>query len=126
MGMVTDGASNTLMIAERPPSADGLMGWWDSPWNGDAIIPVRGDRSLVSSSSFGNCPNVATYRQGNYRDNCFFNAVWSNHADGGNICFGDGSVRKLTYSAGNQPLGSTTLMEALASRSRSEICPSDY
>lgn len=118
--MVTDGCSNTILMAERPPSADGRLGWWDSPWKGDDIAPIRGERKPVSSSSFGNCPKVATYRLGNVEDNCYFNAVWSNHATGGNVCFGDGSVRKLTYAAGNQTLGNTTLMEALASRNRNE------
>lgn len=124
--MVTDGLSNTLLFAERPPSADGLLGWWDSPWAGDAIAPVRGDRSPVSSSSFGNCPNVATYRQGNYLDNCYFDAVWSNHVEGGNVCFGDGSVRMLSYAAATQVLGTTTLIEALATRSRREVIPDDF
>lgn len=126
IAMVTDGLSNTLLFAERPPSADGLLGWWDSPWTGDAIAPVRGDRSIVSSSSFGNCPNIATYRFGNFQDNCFFNSVWSNHVQGGNVCLGDGSVRNLRYAAGNQSLGATSVMEALASRAKNEIIPADY
>src|SRR4029078_1938763 len=121
MGMVTDGLSNTILLAERPPAADGQLGSGDSPWAGDIIAPVVGDRSPVSSSSFGNCPNVATYRQGNYLDQCFFNAVWSNHNGAANICFGDGSVRPLTYHAGNQALGSSTVMEALATRSKGEL-----
>ncbi len=25
---ITDGASNTLLVGERPPSADGILGWW--------------------------------------------------------------------------------------------------
>jgi prepilin-type N-terminal cleavage/methylation domain-containing protein/prepilin-type processing-associated H-X9-DG protein len=126
MRAVTDGLSNTILIAERPPAADGLMGWWDSPWEGDAIAPVRGDRSIVSSSSFGNCPSVATYRIGNYQDQCMFNSVWSNHSSGGNVCFGDASVRQLSYTVGNQSLNATSLMEALATRERKEAVPNDY
>lgn len=119
--MIADGASNTILIAERPPSADGLLGWWDSPWDGDALAPVRGNRSIVSSSSFGNCPNIALYRSGNYRDNCLFNVVWSNHPAGGNICMGDGSVRTLIYETANLPLASNSLIEALATRAKSEL-----
>lgn len=126
MRMVSDGLSNTILLAERPPSADGLYGWWDSPWTGDIIAPVRGDRSPVSSSRFGNCPNSATYRFGNYEDNCNFNSVWSNHPTGGNVCFGDGSVRVLTYAAGNQSIAGKSLMEALATRDRKEALPADY
>lgn len=123
---VSDGLSNTILLAERPPSGDGQMGWWDSIWPTDAIAPAKGDRSLVSSSSFGNCPNVATYRYGDYRDNCMFNSVWSNHSDGGKVCFADGSVRTLGYGAATQTLGSTSVIEALASRNGNEVLPGDY
>lgn len=126
MSLVSDGLSNTLLMAERPPAADGQIGWWDAPWTGDNIIPVRGDRSPVSSSSFGNCAQIATYRYGNYRDQCYVNAVWSNHVSGGNVCFGDGSVRTLTYADGNQSLGATTLMEALASRDQGEVLSAGF
>lgn len=126
MKQVTDGLSNTVLMAERPPSADGLLGWWDSPWAGDALTPVRGKRSPVSSSSYGNCPLVSTYRQGNYLDQCYFNAVWSNHAGAGNVCFGDGSVRSLPYAAGNEPLGASTLFEALVTRAGDETTRDDY
>lgn len=125
MRAVTDGLSNTILLAERPPSADGLMGWWDSPWAGDTIAPARGDRSPVSSSSFGNCPNVATYRQGNYQDNCYYNAIWSNHTAGGNICLGDASVRTLPYSAATSSVGAITLVEALATCRQGEIFNND-
>lgn len=123
---VSDGLSNTILLAERPPSADGEKGWWDSPWAGDVIAPTVGDRSIVSSSEFGNCPNVATYRQANYRDNCSFNSVWSNHAGGGNVAFGDGSVRVLMYNAATQVIGSQQLIETLASRNRGEIVTTNW
>lgn len=122
---VTDGLSNTILLAERPPAGDGLLGWWDSPWSGDAIAPARGNRSLVSSSSFGNCPNIATYRLGNYQDNCYFNVIWSHHLPGGNVCLGDGSVRTISYAAGNRVLAKLSVMEALATRSGNEVVSVD-
>jgi prepilin-type N-terminal cleavage/methylation domain-containing protein len=117
---IVDGASNTLLIAERPPSADGLFGRWDSRWDNDTLGPVRGDDSIVARGISGPCPNTATYRLGDPRDSCFFNAVWSNHAAGANLCFGDSSVRTLAYEVGNRPLGAASLIEALATRSGGE------
>ena len=127
VGMVTDGMSNTILIAERPPAADGEHGWWDTRSNTqDTISPVRGDGTPFSSSSFGACPNPAIYQRGNYQDNCAFNAIWSNHVAGGNFCMGDGSVRSISYGAGNQAVGVTTLVEALTSRSGNETVAVDY
>jgi hypothetical protein len=39
---------------------------------------------------------------------------------------GDGSVRTITYQAGNQTVGSTSLLEALASSSGEEVVNIDY
>lgn len=119
--MVTDGTSNCLMIGERPPSADGQVGWWDSRCcTEDNISAARGDNKLYHSSSFGNCPNPALYKLGKKQNNCDFNALYSFHFSGGNFCLGDGSVRTISYSAGNQPLGTTTLLEALSTRDGGE------
>jgi prepilin-type N-terminal cleavage/methylation domain-containing protein len=118
---VSDGLSSTLLLAERPPSADGQKGWWDSPWEGDNLAPAKGDRSITSSSRYGNCAQVALYRFGNVQDDCMFNSVWSNHLAFGNACFGDGSVRSLLYDDAGKSLGSLTLMEALTTRAGAEI-----
>jgi prepilin-type N-terminal cleavage/methylation domain-containing protein len=127
VAMVTDGVSNTILLAERPPPADGQWGWWDTPCcMQDTMSPVRGVRNPFSSSSFGNCPNTAIYQPGNYQDNCSFNAVWSNHVQGANFCMGDGSVRTIAYAAGNQPAGVATVLEALASRNGNESITTDY
>jgi prepilin-type N-terminal cleavage/methylation domain-containing protein/prepilin-type processing-associated H-X9-DG protein len=124
---VTDGVSNTIMIGERPPSADGQWGWWDTPCcTQDTISPVRGTRSPFSSGIFGNCSDPAIYRTGDFQDNCAFNAVWSCHSQGANFSMGDGSVRTIAYGAGNQTVGITTLLEALASRDGNEVVPSGF
>jgi prepilin-type N-terminal cleavage/methylation domain-containing protein len=124
---VGDGLSNTILLAERPPPADGQWGWWDSACCiQDGLSPMRGDTRIYSSSSFGNCPNPAMYKPGNVNDNCAFNAIWSCHAAGGYFCMGDGSVRLIAFSAGNQSVGAVTLLEALASRKGGEVVGVDY
>ncbi|MDB5334518.1 MAG: prepilin-type cleavage/methylation protein [Planctomycetaceae bacterium] len=124
---VTDGTSNTIMIGERPPPADGQWGWWDSRCcTEDNISPARGTNKLYSNGIFGKCPDPAIYKPGDVRDNCAFHALWSSHSAGGNFCMGDGSVRTIAYAAGNTPVGTTTLLEALASRKGSEPVLSDF
>lgn len=124
---LTDGASNTILIGERPPPADGQWGWWDSRCCiQDSISAVRGDSKLYSNGINGKCPNPTVYKLGNVLDNCDFQALWSCHRGGGNFCMGDGSVRTISYAAGNAQVGSTTLLECLASRSGKDPVSADY
>ncbi|QEL16751.1 DUF1559 family PulG-like putative transporter [Limnoglobus roseus] len=123
---VSDGLSNTILLAERPPPADGQWGWWDSACCvEDTLSPARGDRKTYSSSRSGNCPSPALYKPGNVEDNCSFNAIWSFHAGGGNFCLGDGSVRAISYSAATRSVGPTSVIEALSTRAGGEAVASD-
>jgi prepilin-type processing-associated H-X9-DG protein len=128
-GLVTDGVSNTILLAERPPPADGQWGWWDSACcTQDNVSAVRGDNKIYSSNGGknGNCPNPAVYQPNHVENNCAFNAIWAFHTSGGNFCMGDGSVRTITFAAGNQTVGGATLLEALATRNGGDRVAVDY
>ena len=124
---ITDGCSNTLMIAERPPSAEGQFGWWDSRCCAeDNISPIVGNRRPFSSGIDGNCPHLNYYGPGRYQDRCAFNRIWSYHREGANFVMADGSVRMFSYQVNKQPCGNTTLLEALASRAGAEVPEGEY
>lgn len=120
---VFDGLSQTILITERPPAADGNFGWWDSRCCiEDSISPAKGTNRPYSSGSHGqHCPDPAYFKYGNYLDNCSFNGLWSNHREGANFCMADGSVRMMSYQISTEPSAGVTLLEALASRSGSEV-----
>jgi prepilin-type N-terminal cleavage/methylation domain-containing protein/prepilin-type processing-associated H-X9-DG protein len=114
---VTDGLSNTLMVGERPPSADGIRGWWYAGWgqekdgSGDMVLGVR----EWNVGPYGpQCP-VGPYHFGPGRiDNqCDAFHFWSRHAGGAHFLFCDGSVHFLQYSA-------DPILPALATRKGGE------
>jgi prepilin-type N-terminal cleavage/methylation domain-containing protein/prepilin-type processing-associated H-X9-DG protein len=118
---IKDGSSNTLMVGERPPSADLYYGWWfaGSGWDGSGTGDVvLGARSLAYANSLGCTPNSSYVglRSGWITNNCDQAHFWSMHSGGANFLFGDGSVRFLTYSA-------DAVLPQLATRNGGEIIP---
>jgi hypothetical protein len=114
---VLDGASNTLMVGERPPSADGVLGWWYAGWgqkkDGSAEM-ILGAREIATHRSLKNCPPDSNrFRQGRRDNQCDALHFWSLHFHGTHFLFVDGSVRFLAYSADN-------VLPALATRSGGE------
>ena len=110
---VTDGTSNTLMLGERPPSADLNEGWWGAS-DYDCLLSTRqlyGD--LFGASG---CTLPGLYGPGNLNGTCNgdSNHFWSFHANGANWVFADGSVRYLPYSA-------SAVTIPLASRNGGEV-----
>src|SRR5262249_12781853 len=119
---VTDGASNTLLVGERPPSATMSAGWWfaASGQAGDGSADfVLGVRELCVIQEYWQPPyNCArgpyNFRPGNLRNECDAFHFWSPHSGGANFLFADGSVHFLSYTADN-------VLPALATRSGGEV-----
>lgn len=113
---VADGLSNTLMVGERPPSADGVYGWWYAGWGqkriGSAEM-VLGVRERLDND-YPCDRDVYDFGPGSDRDVCAFLHFWSKHPGGAHFLFGDGSVRFVTY-------GADPIMPALATRSGGEV-----
>jgi prepilin-type processing-associated H-X9-DG protein len=115
---ITDGTSNTLMVGERPPSADLYFGWWYAG-HGQALTgscdEFLGVREVnVSGVGFSGCV-VGPYHfdSGRASDQCDQFHFWSLHADGANFMLADGSVHFLSYDV-------DPLLPALASRAGGE------
>lgn len=129
---IRDGTSQTILLTERPPSAEGQFGWWDSrccTW--DTISPIVGNDKPFSSGINGRCPDPAYYGPDDFHDRCAFNRIWSYHRAGANFCMADGSVRTFNYDVAREYIGvpspgQKTLLEALATRSGAEVISSDF
>jgi prepilin-type N-terminal cleavage/methylation domain-containing protein/prepilin-type processing-associated H-X9-DG protein len=114
---VTDGTSNTLALAERPPSADLSFGWWyaGSGFNdhgcGDMILGTN----ELNTPPIQGCPEGPyMFAAGQIDEQCDLFHFWSLHPGGANFVFVDGSARFLTYQA-------APLLAALASRNGGEV-----
>lgn len=114
---ISDGTSNTLMVGERPPSADGVLGWWyageGQSQDGSADM-VLGVREMNASVYAPNCPaGPYGYGPGNGQNQCDVFHFWSFHPGGAHFLFADGSVHFLPYAA-------ASVLPALATRAGGE------
>ncbi len=116
---ITDGTSSTLMVGERPPSADFWYGWWYAgvgqmgTGSGDMLLGVR-ERN-VGGTYVAPCPRGPYhFGPGRTTEQCDLFHFWSLHAGGAHFLFADGSVHFLAYSA-------DPLLPALATRAGGEI-----
>jgi prepilin-type processing-associated H-X9-DG protein len=115
---ITDGLSTTLMVGERPPSADGSLGWWYAGWgqsqdgSAEMVLGVRERNAKYG----GACPSGPShFGPGRVNNVCDVLHFWSLHpGNGANFAFADGSVHFLTYAA-------DPIMPALATRAGGEV-----
>jgi prepilin-type N-terminal cleavage/methylation domain-containing protein/prepilin-type processing-associated H-X9-DG protein len=123
---ITDGPSNTLMVGERPPSADLWLGWWYSGC-GQTGYPAWGSTEItlgvneINSGCWGYpCPATGWYyKPGDINNICDQFHYFSLHQGGSSFTFADGSVRFIPYTAAN-------IMPALATRAGNDKINYDY
>lgn len=113
---VTDGLSNTLMIAERPPDYKRRVGWWYCQIPGS----IGDDHHLaaepiISGKLPPRCNGKPVFAPGRIEDVCDIQHFWSLHQTGAVFAFGDGSVRYITYR------NDTGLIRDLATRNGGEV-----
>jgi prepilin-type N-terminal cleavage/methylation domain-containing protein len=120
---ITDGTSNTLMVGERPPSADLYYGWWfagagwDGSGTGDVILGFQ--ETYYAQYGIGCSSKYLAYQAGNLEDPCHQVHFWSLHTGGSNWAMSDASVRFIPYSA-------NAIMPILASYNGSEPTPAGW
>jgi prepilin-type N-terminal cleavage/methylation domain-containing protein/prepilin-type processing-associated H-X9-DG protein len=133
---IVDGASNTLMVGERPPSKDLLWGWWfvgagydgsSSRGTGGTMDILLGSRDREATFSIsddsGNpvsCPQTLVgLKPGDINNPCHQSHFWSFHTGGANFLRGDGSVVFLNYSI-DPGSGDSDLFVGLCTRNGGE------
>ncbi len=126
LGEIADGQSNTLLIGERPPSADFWYGWWYATGSGSIstgdvtlgvaeLNPATAPGGQGTGTYLKDCP-PGPYRYGPGRnEQCDALHFWSYHWMGAHFALADGSVRLIPYGIDD------ATMRGLATRSGGEV-----
>jgi hypothetical protein len=116
MADITDGASNTLLLGERPPSPNNQYGRWGYE-HLESTLGVGNTLRVYSNNHLGNpCPTGPQYFQpGDPLNPCDFHHFWSKHQGGGHWAVADGSVRFIAYTGGFR------IVPRLATRGEGEV-----
>lgn len=114
---VGDGASQTLLVGERPPSADNYLGWWYAgtgqqlDGSADFLLSTRDTNRTFRAPT---CPRGPySFQSGSTDEQCDMFHFWSLHPGGAHFLFADGSVHFLRYAA-------DPILPALATRAGGE------
>jgi prepilin-type processing-associated H-X9-DG protein len=116
---IYDGTSNTVMVGERPPSADNFYGWWYAGFgqNGtgslDMLLGAR-ERNYGTGTTGGLPPGPYAFGPGRIDNLADVFHFWSLHPSGAHFLFADGSTHFIPYNV------SPTLIPALATRNGGE------
>ncbi len=113
---ITDGTSNTLMVGERPPSSDLVMGWWFAGYgqrgdgSTDVVLGTNDTSYFAGWSNPGTPPYTCTdntaypFTSSVAEDPCGAYHFWSFHPGGSHFLFCDGTVRMINYDVGQANL----------------------
>jgi len=117
---ITDGLSNTIMIGERPPSADKWYGWWYAGFGQDGSGSpdmLLGANEINDGATYAESCDAGPYEfsNGEIDEQCDLFHFWSMHPGGGHFVNADGSIHFHTYQI------DPGILPALATRGGKEV-----